>query len=199
MELIDGELRRVVERDQRAAVAHEVAQRRRARLAESARVLARHRARREAVHQRARGGVGDQDGVEAFAQMAGLHVAVAQRDRREAVLFENPARPAFVDRSATRGGKSPSRGFFIADGVGRCFRRGRDQVDSVLARQFARRASASSPAITTSPFEKLTCAPAASAWLSTLKLALELRLSVKTRTGALHARPRAIGDGIDLL
>ena len=52
VELLDGEQRGVVERDQRPAFAHEVAQRLGAGLAEAARVLAGNGARGEAFHDR---------------------------------------------------------------------------------------------------------------------------------------------------
>ena len=80
---------------------------------------------------------------------------------------------------AAQGRYSPSARLLGGDGIGGRFGR-RLQGHRVSCARVRRRAAASMPESTMSPLAKLACPPAASASLSTLKLALVLRLSVNT-------------------
>src|ERR1035441_10636932 len=65
--------------------------------------------------------------------MAGLHIPVAQRDRGEAVLFEDPAGPAFIHRGRPGAIQSEAR-LFGGDGIGGSFGNGL-HGERVLARE----------------------------------------------------------------
>ena len=76
VELIDGELRCVAQRDQRAALFDELTQSLDALIADASRVSPGNGARLHAVDDLARGHFRDQNRVELRAQMTGLHVGV---------------------------------------------------------------------------------------------------------------------------
>ena len=95
---IDGHQRRIVERDQRSSSAHELPQSVHASLSQSSRVFARDRSGRESLQDILGGRVRNHHRVQTVQQVPGLHIAVAQRDRREPVIFEDPPRPPLIDR-----------------------------------------------------------------------------------------------------
>ena len=109
-ELFDGPQRRVVERDDGAALVHEIAQLIHAPLTDAADVAFGNGAFAVSFHDDARLRFWKHDHVIMFAEMAGLKVGIVEILEGKLVLLEDPARPAFIDIGLPRPIETGARG-----------------------------------------------------------------------------------------